>query len=88
MDELNERLQAEIEALRNELASERKQNAALKAAEDVLRMKVVAGRNAEVGIAAEGYDVERHGETFNSIHAFVILFIQFFFLLLLIYIAD
>ena len=57
-------------------------------AEDVLRMKVVAGRNGEVGIAAEGYDVERHGETFNSIHAFVILFIQFFFIVLLIYIAD
>ena len=31
-------------------------------AEDVLRMKVVAG-GAEVGIAAEGYDVESHKET-------------------------
>ena len=34
--------------------------------EDVLRMKVVAGRSAIVGIAAEGYDVERHGETYKS----------------------
>ena len=32
-------------------------------AEDVLRMKVVAGGGASVGIAAEGYDVERDEET-------------------------
>ena len=42
-------------------------------AEDVLRMKVVAGRNALVGIAAEGYDVERRGETEEST-AWVVLF--------------
>ena len=36
-------------------------------AEDVLRMKVVAGGGASVGIAAEGYDVERHVETAKSI---------------------
>ena len=30
---------------------------------DVWMMKVVAGRYAIVGIAAEGYDVERHGAT-------------------------
>jgi len=30
-------------------------------------MKVVAGGHARVGIAAEGYDVERSGETFKSI---------------------
>ena len=35
-------------------------------AEDVLRMKVVAGGGACVGIAGEGYDVERHGETKKS----------------------
>ena len=35
-------------------------------AEDVWRMKVVAGGNAISGIAAEGYDVERHGETSKS----------------------
>ena len=35
-------------------------------AEDVLRMKVIAGRGAWVGIAAEGYDAERHGETAKS----------------------
>ena len=35
-------------------------------AEDVLRMKVVAGEDAFVGIAAEGYDVERDGETYKS----------------------
>ena len=35
-------------------------------AEDVLRTKVVAGGGAWVGIAAEGYDVERSGETFKS----------------------
>ena len=35
-------------------------------AEDVLRMKVVAGGTAWVGIAAEGYDVERDGETVDS----------------------
>ena len=35
-------------------------------AEDVLRMKVVAGGGALVGIAGEGYDVERHGETVES----------------------
>ena len=29
-------------------------------------MKVVAGGHARVGIAAEGYDVERSGETFKS----------------------
>ena len=32
-------------------------------AEDVLRMKVVAGGSARVGIAAEGFDVERDSET-------------------------
>ena len=32
----------------------------------VLRIKVVGGGNARVGIAAEGYDVERDGETANS----------------------
>ena len=32
-------------------------------AEYVWRMKVVARGGARVGIAAEGYDVERHGET-------------------------
>jgi hypothetical protein len=36
-------------------------------AEDVLRTKVVAGRNAWVGIAGEGYDVERDRETYKSI---------------------
>ena len=37
-------------------------------AEDVLRMKVVvAGGGACVGIAGEGYDVERHVETCESI---------------------
>ena len=35
--------------------------------EDVLRMKVVARRDACVGIAGEGYDVERDGETYDSI---------------------
>ena len=35
-------------------------------AEDVSRMKVVAGGGAMVGIAAEGYDVERDGETYTS----------------------
>ena len=36
-------------------------------AEDVLRMKVVAaGGGAKVGIAAEGYNVERHRETYES----------------------
>jgi hypothetical protein len=35
-------------------------------AEDVSRMKVVAGRGARVGIAGEGYDVERPGETYKS----------------------
>jgi hypothetical protein len=35
-------------------------------AEDVLRMKVVAGRGAQVGFAGEGYDVERLGETYKS----------------------
>jgi hypothetical protein len=34
--------------------------------EDVLRMKVLAGGDAMVGIAGEGYDVERHGETRKS----------------------
>jgi hypothetical protein len=34
--------------------------------EDVLRMKVLAGGTAFVGIAAEGYDAERHGETAKS----------------------
>ena len=34
--------------------------------EDVLRMKVVAGGGARVGIAGEGYDVERDGETYKS----------------------
>jgi hypothetical protein len=34
--------------------------------EDVLRMKVVAGGRAGVGIAAEEYDVERHRETHKS----------------------
>ena len=34
--------------------------------EDVWRTKVVAGRGAIVGIAGEGYDVERHGETYKS----------------------
>ena len=34
--------------------------------EDVLRMKVVAGGSAQVGIAAEGFDVERSGETYKS----------------------
>jgi hypothetical protein len=33
---------------------------------DVLRMKVLAGGGACVGIAGEGYDVERHGETDES----------------------
>ena len=35
--------------------------------EDVLRMKVLAGGGAYVGIAAEGYDVERYEETNDSI---------------------
>ena len=35
-------------------------------ADDVLRMKVVAGRGAIVGIAVEGYNVERDGETSKS----------------------
>jgi hypothetical protein len=35
-------------------------------AEDVSRMKVVAGGGAQVGIAAEGFDVERHWETQKS----------------------
>ena len=35
--------------------------------EDVLRMKMVAGGYAQVGIAAEGYDVERSGDTGQSI---------------------
>ena len=35
-------------------------------AEDFLRMKVVAGFGACVGIAAEGYDVERDEETYKS----------------------
>jgi hypothetical protein len=39
-------------------------------AADVLRMKVVAGGGARVGIAGEGYDVERNVETYKSI-AFV-----------------
>ena len=34
---------------------------------DVWRMKVVAERGVIVGIAAEEYDVERHGETYTSI---------------------
>jgi hypothetical protein len=34
--------------------------------EDVWRMKMVAGGGALVGIAGEGYDVERHGETVES----------------------
>jgi hypothetical protein len=41
--------------------------------EDVLRMKVVARGGALVGIAAEGYDVERDGETYKST-AFVWLY--------------
>ena len=32
-----------------------------------MRMKVVAGGSARVGIAAEGFDVERHVETWKSI---------------------
>ena len=36
-------------------------------AEYVLRMKVVAGGNAIVGIAAEGYDVERDGEMWRAL---------------------
>ena len=35
-------------------------------AEDVWRMKVEGGRARRVGIAGEGYDVERHGETVQS----------------------
>jgi hypothetical protein len=35
-------------------------------AEDVLRMKVLAGGSALVGIATEGYDAERHEETKKS----------------------
>ena len=31
-----------------------------------MRMKVVAGGGAMVGIAGEGYDVERPGETYES----------------------
>ena len=42
-------------------------------AEDVWRMKVVAGGHARVGIAAEGYDVERDDETYKST-AVVMLF--------------
>ena len=38
-------------------------------AEDVLRMTVVAGGGACVGIAAEGFDAERHEETYKSIAA-------------------
>ena len=40
--------------------------------EDVLRMKVVAGGGAVVGIAAEGFDVEGNGETYKST-AYVLL---------------
>jgi hypothetical protein len=40
--------------------------------EDVSRMKVAAGGGALVGIAGEGYDVERDGETIKSL-AFVLL---------------
>lgn len=35
-------------------------------AQDVLRTKVVEGRNARVGFATESYDVEKHGETIES----------------------
>ena len=35
-------------------------------AEDVWRMKVVAGRYACVGIAGEGYDVERYEQTYMN----------------------
>ena len=44
-------------------------------AEDVLRTKVVAGRSARVGIALEGYDVERPRETWFRSIAYVSLFI-------------
>jgi hypothetical protein len=40
---------------------------------DVWMMKVVAGGGAIVGIAGEGYDAERHGESYESI-AYVNLF--------------
>ena len=35
-------------------------------AQDVLRTKVVEGREAWVGFAAESYDVEKDGETYKS----------------------
>ena len=38
----------------------------LSEAEDAWRMKVEGGRARRVGIAGEGYDVERHGETVQS----------------------
>ena len=41
-------------------------------AKDVWKMKVVAGGGASIGIAGEGYDVERHYETYKST-AYVLL---------------